>query len=1810
MKKMKKLLSVLLAVVISLSCMSVMASAAKTTYQSVDNLDSLGAYSPYGTVTRLSSEERTSILLDFLDNMLPTLNIKLDDINLLNIVTIKINFTSVDNLLESIDSFAGLKTILKIGSGLVGDLKNLSLDSWKSEMSRAKNTQEEIVFEIFELLASNTTLIENVLTDGIQLGIITSFLGALDLSSINKMVSNLPKLLKGLILPLFERWDDTAKEAMDMEGYQDGSSAELMTNILGTLIGNYFKKPMSMTTVKADSTGKITSGHELPGGLKLDDSDTYTHRRMYAQNGTEIVVYQYYFQTDVDKNKTDNIAAVGYDVVGTYTAQKEYPDVADSDYVFVLTKDSEGKAVESDEKLKYYQPGSYWLPDFVEDGGTIDITTETGANLLYKMIPYVFDELAIVPANGSLKKVLAEFFGTVFTKVGNVGDDTVAALGSDTFFTQAKKDYVWGWSDYKVINGVHYYRFEDEIFEGDSSKANEYMNIINWDYEITSKLLADYIPANTSSKSAAGYSKILHGINDFLIGVATEVADLEVLGLTGDNAFTAGDNSNLAENLRKAANAVLSYHPEHIFGSGYKDPNHYYNLIISDDIDEVLTGVAALAVDGLAPQMILPGAVNLKDQKVKVGAIGAAMLRELATQLLPHYNYDGLIYSDYSAKTFLADKTNSYWLDVILTMGVDIGMKYLHNLADMNEDTDAWKALGYGSESMTTPVTYTAASFDQTGWEDKVDYIVDWALTVTTDGSILTWNMANLVGSYVTEAGYKIDLATAQDPWVKIDAILDGILFFDQFTSETNLETGLRGTIEDLLSLNLGAILGIEKGGVVSDKAILDVPSSSRLVTESLLSALSLEVRDLINGLFKQVGGGSYYFIPEDYKTIDDLLTKSKLATVVKNLVGALDDAVNNGLLETALPIVNIFLGWVTDPQKYATPSIGLTSGAKYVYDDGSDGSATVGVSVTNNSAGMLLRHRANIKTDGTFSSVADKPYILTVKNVVCDIAGTKFDKTTAALDPYGNTTFNATVPFTGGNVVAKFTITYAFTQGKDSHAVGGDNVVETYVLISNVPEPYQSGRQSGDEDGGYSMIADYNIYVPTQDIYTAVTTQQATIMYKPATVDLDKPARMKFAHLQTKAAPTEPASKYFEHLTNITGGVTEESKMPEDVRAAGWSFAFGGTEDEINTATSGTIYKAKSTTTSDTKFPYGVYDMGTFEINYAAQKKSCNSYSDKSSDPKQFEYDYIYYTKFGAEGVMSDYVGKQLRADDFSAAAQDEFVTYEAALKEVVKYAQYPVTIDFTTTIQLEIEAALEALKTAYTKLMAAEDSAGGSAESADIAEIEALIATDDGVGEKEINFQDYDLFEYWGYEKYRTTLRNLVKAATAPAVLDEYYILGSGISYDELSNDVIPGAANETIKTAITASMTQRDADEVEASQKAHDDFEAPYVEELYLDDQAARFTYYKQFILPIAADTSFLAKEKAFVDYWMSKGEIYAERFTADSWQRAIDAYVAADNAINGKDADGNAKTYLPSEVFSIKYELMIAVKNLLLADANDTGSNTLGFKVSANNNGAIADLLANIDTANSILAMDLADIKLSQVAIDKGLTVEEALGHLIYGLGYEYTGRDGYKYDLYVDSALEYAHNDRPNVSTNTAKIDKCNDNLAACIAYFDIETEVEVEFEGIDGGAIKDTTEDGADKSTGFVYGITVGTDDVESFFTTNDTGSIEVVASAAGAVNGTGATVIVKDKNNNVVGEYTLVVFGDVNGDGYITATDKDLADQYAKMYTSALDNNGVLAGDVNADGNVSATDKDMIDQYAKMYTTAFDQSVGFPTTA
>ena len=77
-----------------------------------------------------------------------------------------------------------------------------------------------------------------------------------------------------------------------------------------------------------------------------------------------------------------------------------------------------------------------------------------------------------------------------------------------------------------------------------------------------------------------------------------------------------------------------------------------------------------------------------------------------------------------------------------------------------------------------------------------------------------------------------------------------------------------------------------------------------------------------------------------------------------------------------------------------------------------------------------------------------------------------------------------------------------------------------------------------------------------------------------------------------------------------------------------------------------------------------------------------------------------------------------------------------------------------------------------------------------------------------------------------------------------------------------------------------------------------------------------------------------------------------------------------------------------------------------------------------------------------------------------------------------------------------------------------------------------------------------DDANGYVYGVDIGAADVASYFAATNNGSVEVVANEQGVTNGTGAKVQLLKSNGELYKEYTLIIFGDVNGDGAVSASD------------------------------------------------------------
>lgn len=1713
MKKSTKLLSVILAVVMIFSTMSVMAFAAKTEYQTSDNLTALDAYSPDGAVTRLSTEERMSVVFDFLDVTLAAANINMGDVINKAGLHLVIDLRSVNALCGTIDSAQALLNngLVKLVKGLLGIVKDANLKNWKSGMTREKNAQLDIVNGIATLLNDNAGLVKKVINDGkLDVGIIGNFV---DISGVNKYLSDLPGMLKGLVYPMFARVDD------DMTLINTYSTTtENPDTLVKKVLINAMSKPQSYTSYKEDASGNCISNHiALPTSAKAGLRDYYV--KDSDSKGAYIEVFEY----DTDKKM--------------YVAQEEK-------YYKTEETDMEGKgtgvyvyANAAGENVKYYVKDSYFLPSLATSGKVSEIfnlDSNTFVSALYQIAPYVFKDLAPVVLNGSVKMLLAQWFGAEKTELfgGKASEATavLAKLPSDVkaFYSKAAGTYNWEWSDFTIgSDGNGYYRLvsKDGLTETwlkfDMSTANSFAKLINWNYTISGDFVDEFMPtaANNGSvtASAAGYTTVLAALNDFVgKAIDTMLSDTAKAAIN----WTKGDNTKLIPNLRKALQYVAAYNPEYLFGTGYETVYAgYYDTVVdkSASNQDVVTALGAIGVKALMPQIILPSAAELKGQNVT--ALLACVIRELATQFVPTYNYDALIYADYNSKTLVKGKDSGYWLDVIFTMGTDIGMKYLSKLADLGSD----KAGGYQFEASKT---YKLADFEKNtrAWEKTIDWIIDWALTSDNEWC---WKFQKLINT----GDLDLDLATAQDPWVKLDKIIRDVLPVEKIINETAtdgktfLETVLREDIIDsLLNLDVSKLLGTN-----SVTGIFNIPANSTLRTEALYPAVFRIVRELLNKVLGKVCGNTA-LIADSYNSLDAILQKGAIADLAEKLIVGIAYAVKTGgLLDVALPFVNFFLGWTTNAQSYAEPKLTIDKGTLN-YVQLTNGQMNTTLKVTNASAGMLLKH----------GDTYDHPYMLTLKSVT--VNGTEM--LTAAdkkpLSPYESkdVTLNAAVHT---DSLVKVTAVYSFTF-KDGTAYDGDITSTTFEYATNdTADTVGSAWDSGEKKATY-LAVDYvkmKGATTTDCLVTNPSALASAISNIAVTWTNTRDTDCKF----TKGSISGFDANYFE-----SSGQAEALVNKTFLKYVKDDDSYTGNIVTVNPL------RLKSDVDAATVPSGATYDLGNQAVTVSGSHRNRPRTLDMSAPLGTL---YYYNGTNVKNAVDSEFKANR----DSSKYPAEAWKTYWTALTAAAKLAYGPFkkanignySDDNLTAAVTALETAAKALDTASTT------PASGSATVTPAPIEDALKAAGD------INYQNFDLYAYWAYEKAMKAGNAIIDAYKGP-VAPEKYIDGSSLSEAEIT--AIANKANATYKSAIVASMKAPSTEAQNAYMDAVKAYKAPSYSELEVLNSAKNIAWYASFLKSAAVKTEkqFLAKEIA-----AAKAQGYKEAdYTAGSYARYTKALAAAE-ALNA-----NAEA-LQSEVFDVKYELEIAQRALMPKSA------------SALEAGAYTELEAVIAQAKSIFTDNSAYTFDASKA--DGLSKTEAYAKLVSVLGYEYTDEKGNTANLYSGSAENYAANDRFYSNVVAAQIDAVVTNLKNAMAPFVCKYVAVPTTAGSSEGV-------SVTENTSLITGVTPGSlataDDVLARVTAKDSSAttLNVAANAAG-LYGTGATATLSLKSSGApVAIYTVVIYGDVNGDGVVDGFDASYMDL-------AINNRATLTGAYKTAGGL-ATGKVDLANYGLVVDAAY----------
>lgn len=1768
MKKSAKLLSVLLAVLMILSSVSVLASAkvaagtqSVVEYGTVADLDDIKAYDAYGRPTRFTTDERISILLDFLDKqVLP--GIPFDGLEVhQDFVVIKIDLSihahSIDEILASVNS---VKTLLdKYGGTVGGDVAALRFDTWDTSLTRkTAANQGQIVKELFELLNANALPLGNILRAGkITLGSLVGGIGAVQnaLAGVNKILGDLPSFIKGFIFPLMEKHDDTMTRINFLNNMSTTLTAALNDYVYYMLTHN-----VSIADYKEDAkTFECNSTMTLPDKSK-------NLRTYFVVEGTGSAKKI----KAISWNKALNGGKGAYDeanpVVYTQQVEKNAEGKATGNLVYV---DATGA------KLTWYVDGTPALHSLTGlTQADVDLTKKSAADLLYFFIPYVFEDFATVPLNGSLKKEMAWLFGARWgaaLTADELAAETAAHPEFKAFTEKAAVPGVFTFSDYAVIDGNHYWRYGNDFYKADLSNTNDFFNLINWNYKIDSNFIKKYVPT-----SGADNKSVLKQLNRVLFAVVNELLSDKAMvrkdgvdtDVTIKSLWADGDNTNLTKNIRKVGQAIVAYDPASIFGSNYAASDRYYDMIMTDgdseaDYQRILNGIACTAIKLLMPQLKVPtrASFDAENKDLKVGALLTAVVRELATEFVPEKNFDAMIYADYAAQKFLPGKDNAYWLDVMLTIGTDIGFKYLASVVDLGEDNTA----NFAGAKWQRNAKKDYAAADSKLWEDRVDYLLDWGLSSATE---YTWHFEK----FFNTTGVTVDMKTKQDPLDKLGKLI-GNLVKDSTGKQVllvNIDTSkpnwLRNLLVNDVILAIGNNVDLTKlTGTDAADGALTVPANSPLRKANVLGELFTMVKDLINNLFYKLcdntgtADDDPNLIPKTIKTLeganDGLFTKKGLGDFVQSVLDHPLHAYNHGLLDFVMPFVTLFVGYKSTGQDFATPNLSLKDDAKGGEALVSNNGQLAGtLTITNASAGMLFKHTVG----DTTTADNDNNYIVHITNISSDVPLT-FSKTKADIMPWTKEEIKITGKYNRDTPVL-ITVDYNVT-GRDGKTIGTPKQALFYTYITNVTVGTTKGAaQWITPNGANSSKGAWLIGVtPTTAVpnyYTVSSVDEAKKIVNNITYTFvngsndeswDNAVWVTGEKLTGKDMNVVTIDTSVNHSTSYPGNLNAPGVISRKQNNATWVY-------DPFTANDAAFAKVTAP---------AVIDLGNFEVTFHNNTKKPvfgnfqqnggnNNITVKNQAPK------IYLIADNAKLAAAFNQYKKLARTNFPQGAETDALwkAFLTAMSEASKYILAPITnATYETYTAENYQVALDKLNNAVVALNAA-----GFAKT-DATSIKAAL-TDEV---QALDYHDYDLYEFFKFQGNRNDglwRINAYKQPVAGSELKPYIKSNPNLDYA-----VIEAAGKDAAYgKAIMNSLTARTQQEIEAQNKVHNDWVAPTYLDLQNDDLANKITFSSKHLKKLATEKQFLAQELdlAKATYDAKNADKAYSTLTYAAFVKAYDAATA----INKK-ADA-----LRHEVFSAKYDLMVAFNGLIPADhsCQDAGY---------------------YDNLNSLIAQAEAVFANANLYEVKQGASETAWGDLVTALGYETA--DGTQ--LYPNSAKAFVATDRYYSNNEGARIDAQVQNLKKALANF----ECAVKFAPVDGTATQ------VNANEFIINGINPASILNEAAFdkfvktvAPADVTVVRTLESAKAGYFGTGTKAVLK-VNDSALATYTLVIYGDVNGDGAVDAFDAALLDR-ATSDASVLTGANALAGDVAGnDGVFDVADYTAIITAAKG-GTAIDQ--------
>ncbi len=1845
MNKFKKLLSVLLAAVMLVSCFSVLGSAYTYTVTEIgDDSEYYFDSNDNPRVYLYTAEQRATIAMNTVDELLGSLNIKM----LVNIYVSKIlvDLTSYDALCDTLDN-GTISTALNLGGDLA-DLEHSAVDG----RTRDNGGDVAALNSLMQLLDDNETLFYELINGGIDLGTIGS-LGNIDLSGVNEIIADIPGLLGGIIYGLDDRHmtngigeDPTLPDDVAWDDLTDKPTIDAM---LPELISNVLTNPRN--TIRITERSQNTLGDQA-----LEEVDEWGNTYYYcygvetAEDGTQTLITDPEADGATDKQYLtrwdENSALLKGEAADDFKALFSL----DKD-LYTLLEDMLGWAYDNFAGHNLDAQLRATLMQFCGAYNNGDVDEDTKAQL-----KEIMDGYRALEEEGNFdKEILQKQFLAEEGRAGNYNFMYISLSGANINDKPDDLYYVVEWD-----GGYQYYHVE-------YTNLSTFFDLIDWEYQAPTWTELTTEIGWTSGTSLLQYINNIAGtilttaVNRTVETDVTYWTDADKTATTTAtetlslnwNYSTA--NGALADNVTELIKLILKADTRKLFGSTYHLPYNFNDL----DLEGQVVELAKILVPKLVKALVLPEDVD------SVEAVVAYSVREFIAEIMPDTTgWDAAL---------AAASTDDDYLDIALSMGTSIGIYYLTNLIGLGTTTD-------GANNTTTSNWLSNLDYGTKTWQQKFDYIVDWV--VTTYLPNLSKNAGFSTSGEDGLASLSAILSTLAPSLLKVLGMTSDSYALDLSVVYNHLRSALDGDFSGLAT----ALLRKSSGTSANVKAIQAIGT---FITE-LFGGLGLSNSSrfsTLEGLFTTAYASSTPIMA----LIGDYGTSANLANIVKYLVPALGEVsdywffdvlsfllmllgsesplTNNGV-EVA-GVENAYTGSTT-----ATIDVSFimnTTGIREYFNDGNYGTGTgymdgnyyvqlVNIVVKDASGNVkgtttlnetlnvnekvyrtvnvtgieetpqvyTLEYNYKIQTPSE-TSFADSDTLTIEKNFICSsLLNDSLSYTTVTLDsPLSSHTSDKTsesINHDDSTKTSKDTVTsylhgnwtVGWTNAYVSEVESLAKIEETQIFLhDNSIEHLDNGNESGNNvdyisEVGSAMHTKSMFYVDGIGYATAnddgsiSLTEHSTTNFQiyengtqiDATTLWFKWNVMNTA-LQSGAATSAPIGTAHDTRTYAQLWISEKttstlrSNYTADytVYKANVNLSMQGDYGDLAQKSNKALWEGSQTLTVAnglTINPYVVlynsYDllailnanMGLKKENYPEAVSAWEEYEEALAEANlqmygkwnaaTFESDHTLSTS-GLNIPKDPETGLACEGYDGSTVSSFKYAG-DRLLAAVAALADYYVDVEDTES-DAEVKIADPSDPTSpYYHIWAALEAQKNEAKNGDLQN------------------HNFLLYTWFRYNDLYQEINNAINALSVPNTEAQNSLVGVDSNNGTIENVLAEIESSNAALAAVVEAMVEAPTDEAQqAAQDAYTAFEEGYADltaaydAVKLATEATTMTIYGTDNSTVSADRSsyarLLPKYTSTQKYYLNDAITnYGNEVASDYSEGSYAVYAARLSEAKTVAADSSATQY---QIFSARYELLVAYKALIAAGEEinvttngDSGTEEDGLKaLYAQANEILADMSkeavvdvngdGNIDADDTALAYEYL-VRATGIEV----TAENEWGdESTYYIGGEYTAA----YALSQDGLLlEIKKQDWINEITV---------RVADAIANFVVSYLAPI-LSGLAGST------GFVDVDNKYVYGIDIG--GILSDFFDVANGTFTLVANANDCDNGTGAILNVVDSNNEVVDTYTVVIFGDTNGDAAVDNLDyvevKD-SSQGVALASDAAE----FAGDVNGDGAVDNID-------------------------